>query len=52
MAFYAKTDSKGEFIFKALKSGFWYLKANYNQNSGNKDCEIIADKTTLSFEVK
>lgn len=52
MAFYAKTDLKGEFIFKALKSGFWYLKTDYKQNSGNKDCETIEDKTTLSFEVK
>ena len=51
-AFYAKTDLKGEFIFKALKSGFWYLKSDYKENSGNKDCELIGDKTTLSFEVK
>ena len=52
MAFYAKTDLKGEFIFKPLKSGFWYLKADYNQDSNNKDCELIGDKTTISFEVK
>ena len=52
MAFYAKTDSNGEFVFKALKSGFWYLKSDYKENSGNKDCELIGDKTTLSFEVK
>ncbi len=52
MAFYSKTDSKGEFVFKALKKGFWYLKADYNQDSGNKDCENIGEKTTLSFEVR
>lgn len=52
MAFYAKTDLKGEFIFKPLKSGFWYLRADYKQESGNPDCEHIGDKTTLSFEVK
>ena len=52
MAFYAKTNSNGEFVFNALKSGFWYLKADYKRDSSNKDCEIISDKTTLSFEVK
>ena len=52
MAFYAKTDSNGEFVFKALKSGFWYLKADYKRDSQNKNCETISDKTTLSFEVK
>lgn len=52
MAFYAKTDLKGEFIFKPLKSGLWYLKSSYKQESGNQDCEHIGDKTTLSFHVK
>ena len=52
MPFYATTDANGEFLFKALKSGFWYLKADYKRDSNNKDCEIISDKTTLSFEVK
>ena len=52
MAFYAKTDLKGEFVFKPLKSGLWYLKADYKQESGNADCEHIGDKTTLSFEVR
>lgn len=52
MAFYAKTDLAGEFVFTPLKSGFWYLKADYKAESGNKDCELIGDKTTLSFEVK
>lgn len=52
MPFYSKTDLKGEFVFKPLKSGFWYLKADDNQNSGNDDCELIGDKTTISFEVK
>ena len=52
MAFYAKTDIKGEFVFKPLKSGFWYLKADYKQESGNEDCEEVGAKTTLSFQVK
>jgi len=52
MAFYSKTDLKGEFVFKALKSGFWYLRADYKKSSNNEDCELIGDKTTLSFEVK
>lgn len=52
MAFYVKTDLKGEFIFKPLKSGLWYLKSSYKQKSGNQDCEHIGDKTTLSFQVK
>ncbi|QKF91186.1 DUF4198 domain-containing protein [Arcobacter cloacae] len=51
MAFYAKTDLKGEFVFKALKKGFWYIKADYKQDSGNSDCELIEDKTTISFQV-
>lgn len=38
--FMQKTDSNGEFVFKALKSGFWYLKSDYKENSGNKDCEL------------
>ena len=52
MAFYATSDVNGEFVFKALEKGFWYLKADYKQDSKNKDCEVISDKTTLSFEVK
>jgi len=52
MAFYAKTDLKGEFTFKPLKSGFWYLKTDYKRDSGNKDCETAGDKATLSFEVR
>ncbi len=52
MAFYSKTDLKGEFTFKALKSGFWYLKASYKADTNDADCEKIGMDTTLSFEVK
>lgn len=52
MAFYGKTNLKGEVTFKALKSGLWYLKTSYKQNSGNKDCEYIEDEATISFEIK
>lgn len=51
VAFYATTDLKGEFEFKALKSGLWYLKTTVNTDSGNKDCEIFNDKASLSFIV-
>lgn len=52
MAYYGKTDLRGEFVFKPLKSGFWYLKVDYKRDSKNKDCETLGDKATLSFEVK
>jgi len=51
MAFYGKTDLKGEFIFTPLKSGLWYLKANHKSKTNIKDCEISGDKTTISFQV-
>ena len=51
MPFYAKTDLKGEFIFKPLKKGLWYLKTNYTAETKNQDCERIGDKSTLTFEV-
>ncbi len=51
MAFYGKTNLRGEVTFKALKSGLWYLKTSYDKDSGNKDCEHIGDKATISFYV-
>ena len=51
MPFYAKTDLSGEFIFKPLKKGQWYLKTNYVAESKNQNCEKTGDKSTLSFEV-
>lgn len=48
---YAKTDLNGNFEFRPLKKGLWYLKTTVNTNSGNKDCEINNDKATLVFEV-
>jgi uncharacterized GH25 family protein len=50
--FYAKTDLKGEFVFKPLKNGLWYLETNYKRDSGNEDCEKIVDKASVAFEVK
>lgn len=49
---YAKTDLDGNFEFRPLKKGLWYLKATVNTNSNNKDCEINNDKATIVFEVK
>ena len=49
---YAKTDLDGNFEFRPLKKGLWYLKSTVNTNSGNKDCEINNDKATIVFEVK
>ncbi len=52
MPFYAKSDLKGEFKFKALRAGHWYLKSEIEIDSGNNDGEIKGDLTTLSFMVK
>lgn len=52
VAFYATTDLKGEFEFKALKEGLWYLKTTVNTDSGDKNCEIFNDKASLSFMVR
>ncbi len=51
VAFYATTDLNGEFEFKALKEGLWYLKTTVNTDSGDKDCEIFNDKASVSFIV-
>ncbi|MGP1579500.1 MAG: DUF4198 domain-containing protein [Wolinella sp.] len=51
-AFYAMSDLNGEFEFKALKAGLWYLKSTVDTDSGDKDCEINNDHTTLSFMVE
>ncbi|SUO94204.1 DUF4198 domain-containing protein [Suttonella ornithocola] len=52
MPFYAKTNKKGEFEFKALKPGLWYLTTELEEDSGNADCEIDFTEVTLTFEVK
>ncbi|MSN96679.1 DUF4198 domain-containing protein [Campylobacter sp. FMV-PI01] len=49
---YAKSDLEGNFEFRALKKGLWYLKSTVNTKTNNDDCEIFNDKTTLVFEVK
>ena len=50
--FRAVTDLKGEFEFRPLKEGLWYLKAEQDRESGNKDCETITESATLTFDVK
>ncbi len=52
MPFYAKSDLKGEFQFKALQPGLWYLKAEIEEDSGNADCEKVGDLTTFTFTVQ
>ncbi|MCI6989521.1 MAG: DUF4198 domain-containing protein [Campylobacter sp.] len=53
MAFagFAKSDLEGNFEFRPLKRGLWYLKTTVNTKSGNEDCEILNNKASLSFEV-
>lgn len=51
-AFWGTTDLKGEFEFKALKPGKWYVKVNINEDSGDVDCERTILKSSFSFEVK
>lgn len=51
-AAYAKTDLNGEFEFRPLKKGLWYLKSVVKNSTNDKDCETYQDKTTLTFEVK
>lgn len=51
-AFYAKTDLAGEFEFRALKSGLWYLKTSVEMQTKNQDCESYGEYSTLSFIVK
>ena len=52
-AFRAKTDEKGEFNFKALSAGDWYLSAEVeNKGDDPKTCEKVVNEFTLSFRVK
>ncbi|PSM51479.1 DUF4198 domain-containing protein [Campylobacter blaseri] len=51
-AAFAKTDLNGEFEFRPLKKGLWYLKSVVKNPTNDKDCETYQDKTTLIFEVK
>lgn len=51
-AFRARTDEKGEFQFRALKSGLWYLSGEVERKSDDPaKCDKIADEFTLSFQV-
>ncbi len=50
--FYAKSDLKGEFLFKPLHAGLWYLKSEVTEESGNADCETNFNQATLTFTVK
>ncbi|MDO5045338.1 DUF4198 domain-containing protein [Campylobacter sp.] len=52
MAFYAKTDLNGEFEFRPLASGLWYLKAHLDEKIDDKDCEKRFYGASLTFEVK
>lgn len=49
---FARTDLEGNFEFRPLKKGLWYLKAKVNSDSGNPDCEVNNDNATLVFEIK
>lgn len=51
-AFHAVTNEKGEFPFKALKPGFWYLESRVEHKGDPKVCEKITDQLTLNFHVK
>lgn len=52
-AFSAKTNSNGEFSFKALTSGLWYLSGKVEQvHSNTQICDKNATEFTLSFDVK
>ncbi|NLK67121.1 MAG: DUF4198 domain-containing protein [Campylobacteraceae bacterium] len=49
---YARSDLEGNFEFRPLTKGLWYLKSSVNTDSGNPDCERNSDSTTLVFEIK
>ena len=52
-AFYAETDKNGEFSFRALKPGLWYLSSEVEQAPKDpKVCDKVVDEFTLSFNVK
>ena len=52
-AFSATTDDKGEFSFKALTSGPWYLASEVEiQGKDPKVCDKEVHEFTLSFAVK
>lgn len=51
-AFRAETDERGEFQFRALKSGLWYLSGEFERAGKDpKTCEDAVDEFTLSFNV-
>ncbi|MDO4904414.1 MAG: DUF4198 domain-containing protein [Lautropia sp.] len=51
-AFYTETDEKGEFLFRALKPGLWYLSAEVEQPADDPEvCDKVVHEFTLSFRV-
>ncbi len=50
--FYAKSDLKGEFEFRPLHPGQWYLHSEIETETNNPECETRGEETTLSFQVK
>ncbi len=50
--FYAKSNLKGEFEFRALRPGLWFLHADVETDSGDADCEKRGEQATLTFYVK
>ncbi|PIE43961.1 MAG: hypothetical protein CSA50_03140 [Gammaproteobacteria bacterium] len=49
--FYAKSDFKGEFQFRPLHAGLWYLYSIV-KTEGTADCEVRQQEASLSFYVK
>ncbi len=50
--FYAKSNLKGEFEFRPLRAGLWFLHSNVETETGDADCETRGEQTTLTFYVK
>ncbi|PID43659.1 MAG: hypothetical protein CSA52_02835 [Gammaproteobacteria bacterium] len=49
--FYAKSDLKGEFQFRPLRAGSWYLYSIV-ETEGTADCEVRQEEASLIFDVK
>ncbi len=50
--FYAESNLKGEFWFRPLHRGLWYLHSTVESETGNADCEKRSEETSLSFYVR
>lgn len=51
-AFYNKTSSNGEFAFKPLKSGLWYLMVEIDRKVDDPRCENDWTQASITFNVK